>query len=124
MINRDKPYIYPDPDSIIDWIINYNFIIDEKEINSPSITGNEKIEAIYSITGPRKILMLRKLINKEAIYTPYGVQYLKLNVNKLPTYYQAVYLTDIQRKEEFVEISYQKGRSEEINRLIGEKLES
>lgn len=94
-----------------------------RRLASKFITADERIEAVYSITGPRKILMLRKLISKEVIYTPYGVQYLKLNQNKLPTYYESFYLTDVEHADKFVSIPYQKGRTEEeINCLIKEKL--
>jgi hypothetical protein len=92
-------------------------------IASKIIDVEEKTEAVYSITGPRKIIMLRKIIDKEVIYTPYGVEYLKLDKNNLPSYHDSLYITDIKNKGKFVSIAYQKGRSEdEINRLIKEKL--
>jgi hypothetical protein len=94
-----------------------------RRIASKIITTDEKVESVYALRGPRKIIMLRKLVSKEVIYTPYGVEYLKLNKNKLPSYYESFYITDVQRKNEFVSIPYLKGRSEdEINQLINEKL--
>ena len=77
--------------------------------------------AVYSRKGDRKILMLQTPNKEEVIYTPYGLNYLKLDINKLPTYFMSLYMTI--DKEEFVSIPYVKGRSsEEIERLINEKI--
>jgi hypothetical protein len=86
----------------------------------------EKIDttyAVYSIIGPRKILMLEKPFTKEIIYTPYGVEYLKLNKNKLPSYYENIYTKEVLFKNKLVSIPYVKGRSpEEIEELINQEL--
>jgi len=77
--------------------------------------------AVYSIKGPRKVIMLRNPVTKEITYTPYGLTYLKLNKNKLPSYVESSYL--VFDKNEFVSIPYIKGRApEEIERLIEEEI--
>ena len=61
--------------------------------------------------------MLRKPFTQEVIYTPYGVTYLNLNPNKLPSYYESIH--DTIDNDKFVSIPYIRGRSEEeINDLI------
>jgi hypothetical protein len=77
--------------------------------------------SVYSLTGPRKILMLRKPFAHEVTYTPYGVTYLNLDKNKLPSYYESIYITDVKNKT--ISIPYIKGRStEEIEKLIDDEI--
>ena len=77
--------------------------------------------AVYSINGNRKILMLHNRFKKEIIYTPYGLNYLGLNKNNLPSYIESMY--SIYDKNEFVSIPYIKGRSsEEIEKLIYDEI--
>lgn len=77
--------------------------------------------AIYSIKGPRKILMLHNRFRKEITYTPYGLNYLNLNKNKLPSYIESSF--SVFDKNEFVSIPYIKGRPvEEIENLIDQEI--
>ena len=77
--------------------------------------------AVYSIKGPRKILMLINGFRKEITYTPYGLTYLNLDRNKLPPYIESAY--SVFDKNDFVWIPYIKGRSpEEIEKLINEEI--
>jgi len=79
--------------------------------------------AVYSIKGPKKILILKKPFTKEIIYTPYGIEYLGLDKNKLSSYYENVYITEVKFKDKLASIPYIKGRStEEIERLIDEEI--
>jgi hypothetical protein len=78
--------------------------------------------AIYSIKGPKKILMLLKPRLHEVTYTPLGIEFLKLNRNKLPPY-QLITNFIAQHNQKFVLLPYIKGRSEqEIERLISEQI--
>lgn len=77
--------------------------------------------AVYSRKGIRKILMLINGYRKEITYTPYGLTYLNIDRNKLPSYIESAY--SVFDKEEFVQIPYIKGRaSEEIEKLIDEEI--
>lgn len=88
---------------------------------TPTFVPQESpIFAVYSRTGPRKILMLLKPRANEVTYTPSGIQLLKLDTNKLPPY--ALITNSLARNEQqFVLLPYVKGRSEqEIEQLIAE----
>ena len=77
--------------------------------------------AVYSRKGIRKILMLINGYRKEITYTPYGLTYLNIDRNKLPSYIESAY--SVFDKEEFVQIPYIKGRaSEEIEKLIDDEV--
>ena len=88
---------------------------------SSTHSGDYDGAALYSLTKPRKIIFLYKVKTGEIIYTPYGVNYLKLNTNKLPTFVEIYPL--ISNFKEYVLIDYIKGRSEqEIEEAIEEKI--
>lgn len=83
--------------------------------------GDYDSSALYALAGPRKIIFLYKNKTGEIVYTPYGVDYLKLNPNKLPTFVEIYPL--ISNFKEYVLIPYTKGRSEqEIEQAIEEKI--
>jgi hypothetical protein len=55
------------------------------------------------------------------LYTPYGLTYLDLDRNKLPSYFESAF--SVFDKEDFVQIPYIKGRpAEEIEKLIDEEI--
>ena len=91
-----------------------------RKLKEPIMT--EKLEeiptyAVYPIKGSRKILMLLKPRAREVTYTPWGVQILKLNQNKLLSYQTITNI--IARSNDLIAIPYIKGRSEyEIEQLI------
>ena len=65
--------------------------------------------------------MLYNPFRKEITYTPYGLTYLNLDRNKLPSYMVSVF--SVFNKEYFISIPYIKGRSsEEIEKLIEEEI--
>jgi hypothetical protein len=89
------------------------------KLKEPIIT-EIPVYAVYSITGLKKILMLLKPRTREVTYTPYGLQILKLNQFKLPSYQNITYL--LARSEKLISIPYVKGRSEaDIERLISDE---
>ena len=72
----------------------------------------------------QQILVTAVVINayrKQITYTPYGLTYLNIDRNKLPSYIESAY--SVFDKEEFVQIPYIKGRaSEEIEKLIDDEV--
>jgi hypothetical protein len=76
------------------------------------------VHAIYYRDGPHKILMLLKPRSKEVVYTPYGIESLKINPVRLPSYTEATILFH-KYGDDLVSIPYKKGRSsDEISELI------
>jgi len=76
--------------------------------------------ALYEVKGPRKIIFLYKHSTGEITYTPYGVNHLKLNPQKLPNFVD-IY-PKIGNPDEYILIPYIKGRSEqEIEKEIMKK---
>jgi len=70
------------------------------------------VYAVYSRTGPRKILMLLKPRSKEVTYTPLGVQFLNLNPYNLPPYELTTNFLAI-NDHQFILLPYLKGRTVE-----------
>lgn len=81
-----------------------------------------EVFAIYSRTGTKKILALINYKTGEVTYTPFGIEFLKVNITNLPSY---IHLIDITNTDDYVSIPYVKGHSKlELERLIAEKAAS
>ena len=82
------------------------------------VTTEPPIHAIYARTGPRKILMLLKPRSREVVYAPYGIDYLRLDRQRLPPYELATNIV-ARGGAQLVSLPYLKGRpEEEIERMI------
>ena len=84
-------------------------------------TTQPPVYAIYSRTGPRRILMLLKPRSREVVYTPLGIELLGLNRERLPPYEIATNIV-ARGESQYVALPYLKGRSEaEVEQLISQQ---
>jgi hypothetical protein len=128
------PYVKDRSQTETEWLIRnqpipleYNIvdiIPSKREVtNPPPIFEKSQVFAVYSRTGPRKILMLLEPGSYKLTYTPAGIQFLNLHRDKLPSYELTTNLL-VRQAQDFVLVPYIKGRSEqEIERLMSEQPE-